>query len=133
MDKYARLMQKLEIVNVELFKVCFSLDLSFPKLYIFSCSIQSENCSFFFPLNYFSWFSTLLQGLCQLFEMFFYYIFETFGQQNISSSGKGSTDSLTCKLIFCEYKMEIHLSISMSFLYVFTSHFCIFISFVCNS
>ncbi|XVF69047.1 hypothetical protein PTKIN_Ptkin11bG0050000 [Pterospermum kingtungense] len=57
MDKYARLMQKLEIVNVELFK-----------------------------------------GLCQLFEMFFYYIFETFGQQNISSNGKGSTDSLTYRL-----------------------------------
>ncbi|XWS52950.1 hypothetical protein CRYUN_Cryun11dG0115700 [Craigia yunnanensis] len=57
MDKYARLMQKLEIVNVELFK-----------------------------------------GLCQLFEMFFYYIFETFGQQNMSSSGKGSTDSLTYRL-----------------------------------
>ncbi|XWS28656.1 hypothetical protein CRYUN_Cryun25bG0089600 [Craigia yunnanensis] len=57
MDKYARLLQKFEIVNVELFK-----------------------------------------GLCQLFEMFFYYIFETFGQQNNSSSGKGSTDSLTYRL-----------------------------------
>ncbi|XP_007016027.2 PREDICTED: syndetin isoform X1 [Theobroma cacao] len=57
MDKYARLMQKLEIVNVEFFK-----------------------------------------GICQLFEMFFYYIFEAFGQQNMSSSGKGSTDSLTYRL-----------------------------------
>ncbi|XVE79350.1 hypothetical protein DITRI_Ditri14bG0051100 [Diplodiscus trichospermus] len=62
MDKYARLMQKLEIVNVELFK-----------------------------------------GLCQLFEMFFYYIFETFGQQNMNSSGKGSTESLT-------YRLKIALS-----------------------
>ncbi|OMO90341.1 hypothetical protein COLO4_19229 [Corchorus olitorius] len=57
MDKYARLMQKLEIVNVEFFK-----------------------------------------GICQLYEIFFYYIFESFGQQNISSSGKGSTDALTYRL-----------------------------------
>ncbi|XP_022732608.1 syndetin-like isoform X2 [Durio zibethinus] len=57
MDKYARLMQKLEIVNIEFFK-----------------------------------------GICQLFEMFFYYIFETFGQQNMNSSGKASTDSLTYRL-----------------------------------
>ncbi|RDX80237.1 Syndetin, partial [Mucuna pruriens] len=41
MDKYARLMQKLELVNVEFFK-----------------------------------------GICQLFEIFFYLIYETFGQQN---------------------------------------------------
>ncbi|XVE59466.1 hypothetical protein DITRI_Ditri05aG0048500 [Diplodiscus trichospermus] len=57
MDKYARLMQKLELVNVEFFK-----------------------------------------GICQLFEMFFYYIFETFGQQNMSASGKGSINSLTHRL-----------------------------------
>ncbi|KAK8550819.1 hypothetical protein V6N13_119322 [Hibiscus sabdariffa] len=57
MDKYARLMQKLEIVNIEFFK-----------------------------------------GICQLFEMFFYYIFETFGLQNMNSSGKTSTDSLNYRL-----------------------------------
>ncbi|KAG8488577.1 hypothetical protein CXB51_016514 [Gossypium anomalum] len=55
MDKYARLMQKLEIVNVEFFK-----------------------------------------GICQLFEMFFYYLFEAFGQQNTGSSGKAG--SLTYRL-----------------------------------
>ncbi|KAL1161262.1 hypothetical protein V6Z11_A07G121900 [Gossypium hirsutum] len=55
MDKYARLMQKLEIVNVEFFK-----------------------------------------GICQIFEMFFYYLFEAFGQQNTGSSGKA--DSLTYRL-----------------------------------
>ncbi|KAF7805657.1 syndetin isoform X1 [Senna tora] len=53
MDKYARLMQKLEVVNVEFFK-----------------------------------------GICQLFEIFFYFVYETFGQQNTGLSGKGSTDSL---------------------------------------
>lgn len=57
MDKYARLMQKLEIVNVEFFK-----------------------------------------GICQLFEVFFYYVFEVFGQQNSSSSGKGHGDSLSYRL-----------------------------------
>ncbi|KAL5765646.1 hypothetical protein ACOSP7_016263 [Xanthoceras sorbifolium] len=57
MDKYARLMQKLEIINVEFFK-----------------------------------------GICQLFEVFFYYIFETFGQQNSNSSGKTSTNSLNYRL-----------------------------------
>ncbi|XVF19818.1 hypothetical protein REPUB_Repub11eG0143500 [Reevesia pubescens] len=57
MDKYARLMQKLEIVNVVFFK-----------------------------------------GICQLFELFFYYIFETFSQQSMTSIGKGSTDSLTYRL-----------------------------------
>ncbi|XP_012444612.1 uncharacterized protein LOC105768900 isoform X1 [Gossypium raimondii] len=57
MDKYARLMQKLEIVNVEFFK-----------------------------------------GICQLFEMFFYFVFETFGLQNMNSSGKTSTDSLNYRL-----------------------------------
>ncbi|KAK7262226.1 hypothetical protein RJT34_29789 [Clitoria ternatea] len=55
MDKYARLMQKLEVVNVEFFK-----------------------------------------GICQLFEIFFYFIYEIFGQQSNSSSGKGSTNSLNC-------------------------------------
>ncbi|XP_061353458.1 uncharacterized protein LOC133298220 isoform X2 [Gastrolobium bilobum] len=57
MDKYARLMQKLEVVNVEFFK-----------------------------------------GICQLFEFFFYFIYETFGQQNTSSSGKSSTNSLNYRL-----------------------------------
>ncbi|KAF5471033.1 hypothetical protein F2P56_011508 [Juglans regia] len=57
MDKYARLMQKLEIVNIEFFK-----------------------------------------GVCQLFGVFFYFVFETFGQQNPSSSGKSLTDSLNYRL-----------------------------------
>ncbi|XP_027345196.1 syndetin isoform X2 [Abrus precatorius] len=57
MDKYARLMQKLEVVNVEFFK-----------------------------------------GICQLFEVFFYFIYETFGQQNTGSSGKSSTNSLNYHL-----------------------------------
>ncbi|CAK7332113.1 unnamed protein product [Dovyalis caffra] len=55
MDKYARLMQKLEIINVEFFK-----------------------------------------GICQLFEIFFYSVFETFGQQTYNSSGK--SDSLNYRL-----------------------------------
>ncbi|KAI4322344.1 hypothetical protein L6164_022049 [Bauhinia variegata] len=57
MDKYARLMQKLEVVNVEFFK-----------------------------------------GICQLFEIFFNFVYETFGQQNTNSSGKGSTNSLNHRL-----------------------------------
>lgn len=57
MDKYARLMQKLEIVNVEFFK-----------------------------------------GICQLFEVFFYFVFETFSEHNSSSSGKGLPDSLNSRL-----------------------------------
>lgn len=57
MDKYARLMQKLEIVNVEFFK-----------------------------------------GICQLFEVFFYFIFETFAQQNSNSGGKGSSDPINYRL-----------------------------------
>uniref|UniRef100_A0A5B7BLV1 Putative syndetin isoform X1 n=1 Tax=Davidia involucrata TaxID=16924 RepID=A0A5B7BLV1_DAVIN len=57
MDKYARLMQKLEIVNVEFFK-----------------------------------------GICQLFGIFFHFVFETFGQQNTYPTGKGLTDSLNYRL-----------------------------------
>ncbi|KAJ8642936.1 hypothetical protein MRB53_004684 [Persea americana] len=57
MDKYARLMQKLEIVNFEFFK-----------------------------------------GICQLFEVFFYFIFETFGQRDAYISGKSVTDCLTHRL-----------------------------------
>ncbi|TKY67135.1 Syndetin protein [Spatholobus suberectus] len=57
MDKYARLMQKLEVVNVEFFK-----------------------------------------GICQLFGIFFYFIYEIFGQQNTSSNGKSSTNSLNYRL-----------------------------------
>ncbi|KAL1298705.1 hypothetical protein AAHE18_18G051300 [Arachis hypogaea] len=49
MDKYARLMQKIEVINVEFFK-----------------------------------------GICQSFEIFFHFIYETFGQLNSSSSGKSS-------------------------------------------
>ncbi|XP_010521710.1 PREDICTED: syndetin isoform X2 [Tarenaya hassleriana] len=55
MDKYARLMQKLEIVNVEFFK-----------------------------------------GICQLFGVFFYFVFEIFGQE--SPSGKGFSDYLNHRL-----------------------------------
>ncbi|CAN8247175.1 unnamed protein product [Cochlearia groenlandica] len=57
MDKYARLMQKLEIVNVEFFK-----------------------------------------GICQLFGVFFYFVFHVFGQEHTNSGGKGVTDSLNYRL-----------------------------------
>ncbi|XP_058199985.1 uncharacterized protein LOC131314987 isoform X1 [Rhododendron vialii] len=57
MDKYARLMQKLEIVNVEFFR-----------------------------------------GICQLFGIFFHFVFEAFGQHHSFSSGKGLTDSLSYRL-----------------------------------
>ncbi|KVI09299.1 Protein of unknown function DUF2451, C-terminal, partial [Cynara cardunculus var. scolymus] len=57
MDKYARLMQRLEIINVELFK-----------------------------------------GICQLFGIFFYFIFESFGHQNTNPSGKGNNEALTYRL-----------------------------------
>lgn len=57
LDKYARLMQKLEIVNVELFK-----------------------------------------GFCQLFGIFFHFVFETFSQQNIHPSGKAVIDTLPYRL-----------------------------------
>jgi len=51
--------------------------------------------AFFSSLNCFSWFSIFLQGICQLFEIFFYFVFETFAQQTSNSSGK--SDSLNCK------------------------------------
>ncbi|XAR60054.1 hypothetical protein NMG60_11033286 [Bertholletia excelsa] len=57
MDKYARLMQKLEIVNVEFFK-----------------------------------------GICQLFGIFFHFVFETFCRQNPCSNEKGSSDLLNYRL-----------------------------------
>ncbi|CAN0902476.1 Vps50 [Linum grandiflorum] len=57
MDKYARLMQKLEIVNVEFFK-----------------------------------------GICQLFEVFYYFVFDVFGGQNSSSTAKHSPDILNHRL-----------------------------------
>ncbi|XP_055834941.1 uncharacterized protein LOC129903414 isoform X2 [Solanum dulcamara] len=57
LDKYARLMQKLEVVNVEFFK-----------------------------------------GFCQLFGIFFHFVFETFGQQSIHPSGKAVTDTLSYRL-----------------------------------
>lgn len=57
LDKYARLMQKLEIVNVEFFK-----------------------------------------GICQLFEIFFHFIFESFSDLNSQPSGKILNDSLPHKL-----------------------------------
>ncbi|ESQ51257.1 hypothetical protein EUTSA_v10016162mg [Eutrema salsugineum] len=60
MDKYARLMQKLEIVNVEFFK-----------------------------------------GICQLFGVFFYFVFQVFGQENTNSGGKGVADSFNHRLKSC--------------------------------
>ncbi|XP_075485165.1 uncharacterized protein LOC142524892 isoform X1 [Primulina tabacum] len=57
MDKYARLMQKLEIINVEFFK-----------------------------------------GICQLFGIFFRFVFETFCQRGIPPGGKGFNHSLPHKL-----------------------------------
>ncbi|OIT36973.1 PREDICTED: syndetin isoform X2 [Nicotiana attenuata] len=57
LDKYARLIQKLEIVNVEFFK-----------------------------------------GFCQLFGIFFHFVFETFGQQSTHPSGKAVTDTLPYRL-----------------------------------
>ncbi|KAL1209511.1 hypothetical protein V5N11_020412 [Cardamine amara subsp. amara] len=59
MDKYARLMQKLEIVNVEFFK-----------------------------------------GICQLFGVFFYFVFQVFGQENTNAGGKGVADSFNYRLKF---------------------------------
>ncbi|KAK3010468.1 hypothetical protein RJ639_013020 [Escallonia herrerae] len=56
MDKYARLMLKLEIINVEFFK-----------------------------------------GICQLFGIFFHFLFESFSQPNSYPNGKGLSDPLTCK------------------------------------
>ncbi|TMW93811.1 hypothetical protein EJD97_011127 [Solanum chilense] len=57
LDKYARLMQKLEIVTVEFFK-----------------------------------------GFCQLFGIFFHFVFETFGHQSIHPSGKAVIDTLSHRL-----------------------------------
>ncbi|KAK8969645.1 hypothetical protein KSP40_PGU007524 [Platanthera guangdongensis] len=57
MDKYARLMQKLEIVNVDFFK-----------------------------------------GICQLFGIFYHFIFEEFGQRDSNQSGKYPPDFLTSRL-----------------------------------
>uniref|UniRef100_A0A7N0U890 Syndetin n=1 Tax=Kalanchoe fedtschenkoi TaxID=63787 RepID=A0A7N0U890_KALFE len=56
MDKYARLMQKLEVANIEFFK-----------------------------------------GICQLFGIFFFTIYDTFVQQN-NSNGKGVTDYVNYRL-----------------------------------
>ncbi|KAL0740964.1 hypothetical protein Bca4012_082477 [Brassica carinata] len=60
MDKYARLMQKLEIVNVEFFK-----------------------------------------GICQLFGVFFYFVYQVFGQENTNSGGKGVAYSSNHRLKSC--------------------------------
>ncbi|XP_021729850.1 syndetin-like isoform X2 [Chenopodium quinoa] len=57
MDKYARLMQKLEIVNVELFK-----------------------------------------GLCQFFEIYYYFVFDTFGHQDSCANGRGDAETLNHRL-----------------------------------
>eukprot|EP01018_Ginkgo_biloba_P020518 Gb_32393 [translate_table: standard] len=51
MDKYARLMQKLETISIEFFK-----------------------------------------GICHLFELYFYFIFKTFGQHEGPSNGRGSIE-----------------------------------------
>ncbi|KAG6436344.1 hypothetical protein SASPL_101240 [Salvia splendens] len=56
MDKYARLMQKLEIVNVEFYK-----------------------------------------GICQLFEIFFYFVFETFCEHNTPTTAKCTNGSIPHK------------------------------------
>ncbi|KAG4198429.1 hypothetical protein ERO13_A05G084400v2 [Gossypium hirsutum] len=49
--------------------------------------------------NYFAAFHRQnVSGICQLFEMFFYFVFETFGLQNMNLSGKTSTDSLNYRL-----------------------------------
>lgn len=57
MDKYARLMQKLETINIEFFK-----------------------------------------GICQLFEVYFYFVFKTFVQRDLSSGSRGSVESLNPRL-----------------------------------
>lgn len=57
MDKYARLMQKLELVNVEFFK-----------------------------------------GICQLFGIFFHFIYETFGQRDANLNGKVQSEYPTYRL-----------------------------------
>lgn len=57
MDKYARLMQKLENVNIDFFK-----------------------------------------GICQLFGIFYHFIFEEFGQKDSNQSGKYPPDFLTPRL-----------------------------------
>uniref|UniRef100_A0A1D1XEN0 Coiled-coil domain-containing protein 132 n=1 Tax=Anthurium amnicola TaxID=1678845 RepID=A0A1D1XEN0_9ARAE len=78
MDKYARLMQKLEVVNVEFFK-----------------------------------------GICQLFGIFFHFIFETFGQREVHSGGKVPTDSYRLKFALSKITQDCdqwirHQSVSSS-------------------
>ncbi|KAK9094083.1 hypothetical protein Scep_025552 [Stephania cephalantha] len=57
MDKYARLMQKLEIIKTEFFK-----------------------------------------GICLLFEVFFRFVYETFGRQDAQLNGKALNDSMSHRL-----------------------------------
>ncbi|XP_057956018.1 uncharacterized protein LOC131149520 isoform X2 [Malania oleifera] len=76
MDKYARLMQKLEIINVEFFK-----------------------------------------GICQLFEVFFHFVFETFGHHNTHPAGKGlpcSLNSLSRIAQDCDQWIKPQLVVSSS-------------------
>lgn len=64
-------------------------------LLIFVCLAYEFNLKDVLIFSLFtSWFSGLLQGICHLFEVFFHFVFETFGQQNTHPSGKGATDFL---------------------------------------
>ena len=87
MDKYARIMQKLDMVNVELFKV--SCDVIFSLVINYTC-MEFVECLLLFILNIF------FQGIFQLFGIFYHHIYETFGYQDRSQSGKPLHDSQSC-------------------------------------
>lgn len=97
LDKYARLMQKLEIVTVEFFKVLLlPLDVIYLQLDISFCLVTCFHVLFILFLN--KWFPQ--QGFCQLFGIFFHFVFETFGHQSIHPSGKAVTDTLSRKYLY---------------------------------
>lgn len=80
-------MQKLQLVNVEFFKVILM-----PLTYYFFCA-------FGYTAHVFSFESLPLQGICELFELFFHFTYETFCQLDAFSNGKGLLDLPSSKVL----------------------------------
>lgn len=110
MDKYARLMQRLDIVNAEFFKVHNIIISLYLFMFIFSNFIHTMLNSYIYIFFNFQF----SQGICQHFGIFFHFVFLSFGQVNTNPSGnKGLHDTLNRKYIFFLPNLFINLSYSI--------------------
>ena len=123
MDKYARLMQKLKIINVEFFKVISYLKkvfMVYTYLVIQCLLIGYKSFSIF--SKFFPDLVSCCRGYASCSSYFFHFVFETFGQQNNNSGRKSSVDFISFFCHFLDKHNAACLSVQYGYIQFDASH-----------